>query len=158
MIQGYFAELGTFSTGLASSAINAATGKEPPAKNLEQMPFFKAFLTNPNTSKAATDYYEISSNAQEAVNAFNRMKKEGRVEEAKEFISKEENKKLIAAAPALRKIQDQMSAIRAQMKVIERNERIDPETRRQKINELMGVYDRIARQGYKVAETAKIER
>jgi hypothetical protein len=158
LIQGYFAELGTFSTGMASSAINAATGKEPPAKNLEQMPFFKAFLTNPNTSKAATDYYEISSNAQEAVNAFNRMKKEGRVEEAKEFISKEENKKLIAAAPALRKIQDQMSAIRAQMKVIERNERIDPETRRQKINELMGVYDRIARQGYKVAEAAGIER
>jgi hypothetical protein len=158
LIQGYFAELGTFSTGLASSAINAATGKEPPAKNLEQMPFFKAFLTNPNTSKAATDYYEISSNAQEAVNAFNRMKKEGRIEEAKEFISKEENKKLIAAAPALRKIQDQMSAIRSQMKVIERNERLDPETRRQKINELMGVYDKIARQGYKVAEAAGIER
>jgi hypothetical protein len=158
LIQGYFAELGTFSTGMASAAINAATGKEPPAKNLEQMPFFKAFLTNPNTSKAATDYYEISSNAQEAVNAFNRMKKEGRIEEAKEFISKEENKKLIAAAPALRKIQDQMSAIRAQMNVIERNERLDPETRRQKINELMGVYDRVARQGYKVAEAAKIER
>lgn len=158
LIQGYFAELGTFSTGMASAAINAATGKEPPAKNLEQMPFFKAFLTNPNTSKAATDYYEISSNAQEAVNAFNRMKKEGRIEEAKEFISKEENKKLIAAAPALRKIQDQMSAIRAQMNVIERNERLDPETRRQKINELMGVYDRVARQGYKVAEAAGIER
>jgi len=158
LIQGYFAELGTFSTGLASSAINAATGKEPPTKNLEQQPFFKAFLTNPNTSKAATDYYEISSNAQEAVNAFNRMKKEGRIEEAKEFISKEENKKLIAAAPALRKIQDQMSAIRSQMNVIERNERLDPETRRQKINELMGVYDKIARQGYKVAEAAGIER
>jgi len=158
LIQGYFAELGTFSTGMASAAINAATGKEPPAKNLEQMPFFKAFLTNPNTSKAATDYYEISSNAQEAVNAFNRMKKEGRIEEAKEFISKEENKKLIAAAPALRKIQDQMAAIRSQINVIERNERIDPETRRQKINELMGIYDRVARQGYKVAEAAGIER
>jgi hypothetical protein len=158
LIQGYFAELGTFSTGMASAAINAATGKEPPAKNLEQQPFFKAFLTNPNTSKAASDYYEISSNAQEAVNAFNRMKKEGRIEEAKEFISKEENKKLITAAPALRKIQDQMSAIRSQINVIERNEKIDPETRRQKINELMGVYDKIARQGYKVLEAVGIER
>ena len=158
LIQGYFAELGTFSTGLASSAINAATGKEPPAKNLEQMPFFKAFLTNPNTSKAATDYYEISNNAQEAVNAFNRMKKEGRVEEAKEFVSKEENKKLMAAAPSLRKIQDQMSAIRTQINVIERNEKIDPETRRQRINQLMTTYDKVARQGYKVLEAAGIER
>ena len=158
LIQGYFAELGTFSTGLASSAINAATGKEPPAKNLEQMPFFKAFLTNPNTSKAATDYYEISNNAQEAVNAFNRMKKEGRIEEAKEFVSKEENKKLMTAAPSLRKIQDQMSAIRTQINVIERNEKIDPETRRQRINQLMTTYDKIARQGYKVLEAAGIER
>ena len=158
LIQGYLAELGTFSTGLASSAINAATGKEPPAKNLEQMPFFKAFLTNPNTSKAATDYYEISNNAQEAVNAFNRMKKEGRIEEAKEFVSKEENKKLMTAAPSLRKIQDQMSAIRTQINVIERNERIDPETRRQRINQLMTTYDKVARQGYKVLEAAGIER
>ena len=158
LIQGYFAELGTFSTGLASSAINAATGKEPPAKNLEQMPFFKAFLTNPNTSKAATDYYEISNNAQEAVNAFNRMKKEGRIEEAKEFVSKEENKKLMAAAPSLRKIQDQMSTIRTQINVIERNEKIDPETRRQRINQLMTTYDKVARQGYKVLEAAGIER
>jgi hypothetical protein len=158
LIQGYFAELGTFSTGLASSAINAATGKEPPAKNLEQMPFFKAFLTNSNTSKAATDYYEISNNAQEAVNAFNRMKKEGRIEEAKEFVSKEENKKLMAAAPSLRKIQDQMSTIRTQINVIERNEKIDPETRRQRINQLMTTYDKVARQGYKVLEAAGIER
>jgi hypothetical protein len=158
LIQGYFAELGTFSTGLASSAINAATGKESPAKNLEQMPFFKAFLTNPNTSKAATDYYEISNNAQEAVNAFNRMKKEGRIEEAKEFVSKEENKKLMAAAPSLRKIQDQMSTIRTQINVIERNEKIDPETRRQRINQLMTTYDKVARQGYKVLEAAGIER
>jgi hypothetical protein len=158
LIQGYTAELGTFTTGIASAAVNAATGKEPPTKNLEQQPFFRSFLTNPNTSKAATDFYEINHTAQETVNAFNRMKKEGRVEAIQEFMADEERVKLMKAAPALRKIQDQMANIRRQVNIIKNNEKLDPEVRRDRINELMGVYDRIARQGYKVLEAAGIER
>ena len=158
LIQGYTAELGTFTTGIASAAVNAATGKEPPAKNLEQQPFFRSFLTNPNTSKAATDFYEISNTAQETVNAFNRMKKEGRVEAIQEFMADEEKVKLMKAAPALRKIQDQMANIRRQVNIIKNNEKLDPEVRRDRINELMTVYDKVARQGYKVLESAKIER
>jgi hypothetical protein len=115
-------------------------------------------LTNPNTSKAATDFYEINYTAQETVNAFNRMKKEGRVEAVQEFMADEERVKLMKAAPALRKIQDQMANIRRQVNIIKNNEKLDPEVRRDRINELMGVYDRIARQGYKVAEAAGIER
>lgn len=158
LIQGYTAELGTFTTGIASAAVNAATGKEPPAKNLEQQPFFRAFLTNPNTSKAASDFYEISSTAQETVNAFNRAKKEGRVEAIQEIMSDEERKKLLAVAPSLRKIQDQMANVRRQINVIRNNEKLDPEVRRDRINELMLTYDKIARQGYKVLEAAGIER
>jgi Large polyvalent protein associated domain 38 len=158
LIGGYTAELGTFTTGIASAAVNAATGKEPPAKNLEQQPFFRAFLTNPNTSKAASDFYEISNTAQETVNAFNRMKKEGRVEAIQEFMTDEEKVKLMKAAPALRKVQEQMANIRRQINIIKNNEKLDPEVRRDRINELMTVYDKVARQGYKVVEAAKIER
>lgn len=158
LIQGYTAELGTFTTGIASSAINAATGKEPPAKNLEQQPFFRSFLTNPNTSKAASDFYEISSTAQETVNAFNRAKKEGRVEVLQEMMSDEEQKKLLKVAPSLRKIQDQMATVRRQINVIRNNEKLDPEVRRDRINQLMLTYDQIARRGYKVLEAAGIER
>jgi len=158
LIQGYTAELGTFTTGIASSAINAATGKELPAKNLEQQPFFRAFLTNPNTSKAASDFYEISNAAQETVNAFNRAKKEGRVEALQEMMSDEEKKKLLKVAPSLRKIQDQMANVRRQINIIKNNEKLDPEVRRDRINELTVTYDKIARQGYKVLEAAGIER
>jgi hypothetical protein len=115
-------------------------------------------LTNPNTSKAASDFYEISSAAQETVNAFNRMKKEGRVEAIQEFMTDEEKVKLMKAAPALRKVQEQMANIRRQINVIRNNEKLDPEVRRDRINELMTVYDRVARQGYKVVEAAKIQR
>jgi hypothetical protein len=158
LIQGYMAELGTFTAGTASSAINAATGKEPPTKNLEQEPFFKSFLTNPNTSKAATDYYEIAHNAQETVNAFNRLKKEGRIEEAQVMIQDEEKKKLMAAAPALRRVQEQMAKIRANMNFIEQNQKMDPDARRDEINRLQLMYDRVARQGVALADQLQIPR
>lgn len=158
LIQGYMAELGTFTTGTASAAIAAATGKESPAKNIEQMPFFKSFMTNPNTSKAATDFYDIMHNAQETVNAFNRMKKEGRVQEAKEFMDSEEKRKLVAIAPTMRKIQDNMAKIRARVNQIEASKGMDPETKRVQINKLMDMYDKVAQQGYRISEKAGISR
>jgi hypothetical protein len=158
LIRGYTAELGTFATGVASTMITEATGKEAPAKNLENQTFFRAFLTDPNTSKAATDFYDIMKNSQEAVNSFNRLKKEGKIEEAEVFISDEERQKLIAVAPALRRIQDQMGKIRARINQIKSDYDRDPEERREEINRLQTMYDQVARQGYTVLEGAGIER
>jgi hypothetical protein len=158
LIQGYTAELGATSANIASGLINAATGKEPPDKNLEQQPFFKSFLTNPNTSKAASDYYDLAHNAQEAVNYVNRLKKEGRIEEAKEYMSDEERKKLIAAAPAYRRVGEQMAKVRAEINRIKADSNRTGQSKQEEINRLQAVYDRIARQGYKVAEAAQISR
>jgi hypothetical protein len=158
LVQGYTAELGATSINIASGLINAATGKEPPDKNLEQQPFFKAFLTNPNTSKAASDYYDLAQNAQEAVNYVNRLKKEGRIEEAKEYLSDEKRQKLISAAPAYRRIGEQMSKVRAEINRVKNDVNRTPQAKLEEINRLQMVYDRVARQGYKVAETAGISR
>jgi hypothetical protein len=158
LIQGYTAELGVTSANIASGLINAANGKEPPDKNLEQQPFFKSFLTNPNTSKAASDYYDLAHNAQEAVNYVNRLKKEGRIEEAKEYMSSEEHKKLVAAAPAYRRVGEQMAKVRAEINRIKADTNRTGAAKQEEINRLQIVYDRIARQGYKVAEAAGIER
>jgi len=157
IIQGYTAQAGTFFAGVASDAISMAQGKEPPSKNIEESTFFNSFLTNPNTSRAATEYYELSANAREAANFVNRAKKQGRTEEIKEFLADPENKKLVQAAPALRTIQDQMSKIRNQMEVV-KNQKGDPEARREKINQLQESYDRMAQNGRKVADKLGIER
>ena len=156
LIQGYSAQAGTFFANAASDVVNVAQGKVPPSKNIEDAAFFKSFLTNPNTSKAATDYYELSANAREAANFVNRAKKQGRIEDVKEFLADPENKKLIAAEPTLRKIQDQMSKIRNQMEYI-RNQKGDPEVRREKINQLQESYDRMARNGKVVADKLGIK-
>ena len=158
LIQGYLAELGTFTTGIASTIVAEAQGKVPPNKNIEEQPFFKAFMTNPNTSHAATDFYEISHSAQETVNAFNRLKTRGEGEAAREFVSDEEKRKLIAVAPVLRGIQNNMALVRKQVNVIKESQTMDPEEKRLRINQLMERYDQIAQKGYQVLERAGIER
>ena len=152
------AELGTFTTGMASDAIYAAQGKTKPARNVEEMPFNKAFMTNPNTSKAVADFYELEHNAQETVTYMNRLKSTGRTEEAKAYSSDEQNKKQMTAAPVLRNIGMQMTELRKAMTYYTNNQTIDPEVRRIKLNELEAKYHQVATQGYKIAELAGINR
>jgi hypothetical protein len=158
LIQGYMAELGTFTTGMASDAILSAQGRTKPARNIEELPFNKAFMTNPNTSKAVADFYELTHNAQEAVTYMNRLKATGQVEEAKAFSSDEQNKKLMSAAPVLRNIGTQMTELRKAMNYYTNKQDMDPEERRIKINQLAAKYDQVAAQGYKVAQSAGINR
>jgi hypothetical protein len=86
------------------------------------------------------------------------MKKEGRIQEAKEFLSDEDKRKLMAVAPAMRKVQDNMSKIRARINQIEASKGMDPETKRVQITKLMEMYDKTARQGYAITEKAGIGR
>jgi hypothetical protein len=158
LIQAYTAELGTFTAGMASQAMDAARGKTTPAKNIEELPFNKAFMTNPNTSKAVADFFELEHNAQEAVTQVNRLKATGRVDEVKEFLSDEQNKKQIAAAQVLRGIGTQMTALRKAMTYYTNNQNMDPEERRIKINQLEAKYHQVAEQGYKVSDVVGINR
>jgi hypothetical protein len=158
LIQGYTAELGTFSNGIASSAIMSAEGKEAPTKNAEEMEGLKSFMTNPNSSKAVADFYELDHNANELYTEFNNLKKAGQGKQAQEFLENEENKKQYIAAPALRKIQSQMTNIHAQINMIQNNQKLDPEERRIRVNQLEQNLDKVARQGYKIADSLGLNR
>jgi hypothetical protein len=158
LIQGYTAELGAFSMNMASSAIDVATGKERTAKNIEEMPFMKSFMTNPKSSKAIADFYDLAHTAQETVNEFNNYKKFGESEKIKELMADEQNRKLISAAPILRGIQGQMTALRVQMKMIDKNQNMDPEIRKERLNNLQQTYEKLALQGDNIAKAMKIEK
>jgi hypothetical protein len=158
LIQGYFAELGTISNQVVSRAISEAEGKPMPAMNIEEMPFFKTFMTNPNSSKAVADFYELDHNAGELYTEFNALKKAGQGAQAKELLSDEQNRKMIAAAPTLRRIQTQMTNIHAAINQVQANQNKTPEQRRDEINKLEKQLDAVARQGYQVAKSAGIER
>jgi len=158
LIQAYTAELGTFSNSMASSALEAAEGKTAPSKNLEELPGFKAFMTNPNSSKAVADFYDLDHKATELYTEFNTLKKTGQGAEAKSLLEDEQQKRLIQVAPILRKIQTQMTNIHAQINMVQNNQRMSPDERRDRINQLEQNLDKVARQGYKVAQSAGIDR
>ena len=154
LTQGYVAELGTFTTGLVSSVIDQAKGIVRPEKNIEKYPVLKAFMTDPNSSKAIADFYDLEHKASQVVTAFNEMKATGNVEKVKDLLSDEEKKKLLSIEPSLRKVGESMTAIRRQITYYKDNQSIDPEERRVMINNLERQYDQVASTSKKIAQSA----
>jgi hypothetical protein len=158
LIQGYMAELGTFTTGMADKVVYAAEGKTPPATNLAKDPFFKSFLTDPNADKAVSDFYQLEQNANQVAQEFTQLKAQGRAEDIQSFIQDKEKMQQIGAAPALRRIGQSMTAIKKQINFVRENQAMSPEARRDEINRLTAQYNRVAEQGVKLASSIGLPR
>jgi hypothetical protein len=157
LTKGYFAELGAFFNELSGAVINAATGKEPTPKNVDNA-FSKAFLTDPSVNKAISDFYDIERSAQETANLFNDMKKQGRGEDLRALLADPEKRMQVGISPTLNRIQKNMSDINAAIRIIDRNQSIPPQERRAKINELQGILGKLAEKGNEVAGIAGLTR
>ena len=156
LVQGYFAEAGTFMFTLADELVYALNGKQGAARNLEKQPFFKAFMTDPNADKAVSNFFDIQQTANRTAQGFNELKNSGRLDEAREFVEDEEKRMLIASAPALRKVGETMTKIRRQIEIVKADESRTPEERRELINKLTAQYNIVARQGVRAADTLGI--
>jgi hypothetical protein len=156
LVQGYFAEAGTFMFGLADQLVYTAKGTEAAAKNLEKQPFFKAFMTDPNADKAVANFYDIQQTANRTAQGFNELKNSGRLEEAREMVEDEEKKMLIASAPTLRKFSENMTKVRRQIEIVKNDQSKTPEERRELVNKLTAQYNIIAQQGVRAADTLGI--
>jgi len=156
LVQGYFAEAGTFMFGLADQLVYTLQGTEGAAKNLEKQPFFKAFMTDPNADKAVANFFDIQQTANRTAQGFNELKNSGRLEEAREMVEDEEKKMLIASAPTLRKFSENMSKVRRQIEIVKNDQSRTPEERRELVNKLTAQYNIIAQQGVKAANTLGI--
>jgi hypothetical protein len=156
LMQGYFAEAGTFTFTLADQLVTTVQGKEPTSKNLAKQPFFKSFLTDPNSNKAVADFYQIEQTANQVAQEFSTMAKTGLGKEASELMQDEDKRKLMASAPALRRVATSMTAIRKAIEATNNNQNIPPDDRREMVNKLTAQYNRVAEQGVKLANTLGI--
>jgi hypothetical protein len=157
-LKGTFAEMGTFGLELADSLILAGTGQDKTPKNFENMPFMRSFLTDPQVSKAVSDFYDLEKSATETANLFTRYKNEGRGEELQALVSDKEKLAQVQAAPVLRKLAQEMTKINKAINTIDNNKNIPPQERRDRINELQRVLATVAQQGYQVAGIAGLPR
>jgi hypothetical protein len=153
LTQGFMAELGITGMALASQAVLAAEGKTSPDTNLEKLPFFKAFMTDPNADKAVSDFYKIEQNAVKVHTEFQKMLKSGMGQEAIEYLKEGNNQKIIAYEPSLIKMSKQLGTIRAAINVTTNNQSMSPEDRRLQINNLKKVYNNVADAYAKVAKS-----
>ena len=151
LTKGYFAEFGNFFNELSDAVIAVGSGKERTEKNLENLPFFKSFMADPQADKAVSNFYEIQNTANEVANSFARKKKEGRVEELQSMIANPENRQLIVSAPALRKIGEVMTTINTKIGIIDRDQSKSPAERRKMINELELKRNEVANRGVEIA-------
>jgi len=156
LMQGYFAEAGTFAFTLSDQLVTTVQGKEPTSKNLAKQPFFKSFLTDPNSNKAVADFYQIEQTANQVAQEFSTMTKTGLGKEAVELMQDEDKRKLMASAPALRRVATSMTAIRKAIEATNNNQSIPPDERREMVNKLTAQYNRVAEQGVKLANTLGI--
>ena len=156
LVQGYMAEAGTFTFSLADHLVTTVQGKEPTSKNLAKQPFFKAFLTDQNSNKAVSDFYQIEQTANQVAQEFSTMSKSGLGKEAVELMEDEDKRKLMASAPALRRVATSMTAIRKAIEATNNNQSIPPDERREMVNKLTAQYNRVAEQGVKLANTLGI--
>ena len=156
LAQGYFAEAGTFTFTLADQLVTTLQGKEPTSKNLAKQPFFKAFLTDANANKAVSDFYQIEQAANQVAQEFSTMTKTGLSKEAVEIMQDPDKRKLMASAPALRRVATSMTAIRKAIEATNNNQSIPPDERREMVNKLTTQYNRVAEQGVKLANTLGI--
>jgi hypothetical protein len=156
LVQGYMAEAGTFTFTLADHLVTTVQGKEPTSKNLAKQPFFKAFLTDQNSNKAVSDFYQIEQTANQVAQEFSTMTKSGLGKEAVELMQDEDKRKLMASAPALRRVATSMTTIRKAIEATNNNQSIPPDERREMVNKLTAQYNRVAEQGVKLANTLGI--
>jgi hypothetical protein len=151
LTKGYFAEFGNFFNELADAVLAVGSGKERTAKDLEDMPFFKSFMADPQADKAVSTFYDHQKTATEVANLFSKMKNEGRAEELQKLIADPEKRQMIVAAPAMKKISDVMSTINKQIGIIDRDQSKSPAERRQLINELEQRRNEVANRGVEIA-------
>ena len=149
LIQAYTAELGTFTTGLVDGVVRTVEGKSTPETPLEKMPFFKAFMTDPNADRAVGVFYDLTHNSKEVADAFNKLVREGHSKEAQEYIQ-EHRKEYVLHSP-LEKIGREMAKIKKVITMIKENESISPEERRARIDHLTSVYNKMAENGVAIA-------
>jgi len=156
LIQGYFAEWGTFSTFLMDKAIHAGSDETPMDKNLAQQPFFKSFITDPTRDKVVGDFYELYRTANEVSAAVKDYKSAGAYDSIKELYADEDKVKLLRAAPALNRIADNMGKINKQIRLIQNTQSIPPDERLERVNALEGQLARVARQHLQLSKSLGI--
>lgn len=115
LIKGMLGTTGGFGIMLTNAVAHAGSNVPAPEKSFQDavasIPGASAFVMRENGNAMKNDYYELRDEVDKTVNGFNRLVKQGKTEEAKEFY--EERQDLFKVKTQVNNIDNQLTKIRA---------------------------------------------
>ncbi|MFZ9645796.1 MAG: LPD38 domain-containing protein, partial [Fluviibacter sp.] len=122
LIRGYTSSVGSVLTLATNDAIAAASGRPRPDRSwqdtINSIPNMGNFVTKEFGTGDKTDFYELAGEVEKVNSTVNRLTKQGRVEDVKEYLGDEENKRLYAMKSQVSAIQNNLAKVRAQKNMI----------------------------------------
>jgi hypothetical protein len=152
-LRAYTGAIGMYILGAADAGVRTAMGYAPePSKKVYDLPVVTRFWEDPNPrhTKYADQLYEMMDEANAIASTVNRFTRERRFEEAADM--RMANKDKLAVRVRLNRIGTQVRNVNNQIRLIQLDERMDPDMKRQRIDGLVDRKNRITREVARYAD------
>lgn len=134
LVRGYLGVAPLVAFSAANSLFAPATKGEAPEARASDMPFFGSMFQKRYGGADADSMYRMAKEAEEARNTFNRMRKAGRQEEAKEFLA--DHRAEIASAPAAGQYRQLIGRINLDIERVQNRTDMTAQQKRARLTEL----------------------
>jgi hypothetical protein len=129
------AYLGT-TGGVLLSVTDAVADPNRMGKPIGRMPLLSTFINDPSGRGYKSEFYTFREDVDRVVESVNMFKREGRIEELKEYLT-EDKMKLYAMKGIVGKVEDYLSVLRRHRNIIANDPDMSGEEKRAKVDEII---------------------
>jgi hypothetical protein len=151
IVRGYFGTVGMYVLGITDTLLtrNIVDFPDNPEKQIDEMPVLKSFMRGSGPAKNTkyiNSFYEMVKEANQLQSAIRELQRQGEWDRALQMRNEELDK--LKARPALNKRRAALSKINKRIRQIHYSDTMTPELKRQNIDRLLDIRNRIAQGGY----------
>ena len=144
IVRGYFSWLGTFVVG-GADMLSRAASNEPTRPTMDYLKFATQGIgqeVGSGGSRYITQMYDQANELEQAHATWNHLKREGRIEEAREYMAEHADE--LKRYKPLAKVKEMESKLNERIRAIERSN-IDPDQKKTQIDNVKKMKDQVAR-------------
>jgi len=133
LVRGYFGGLGQVGLDIASQPFSQNKKAEEPQGSAADVPVVRGFVARfPGQPESIERFYKAYGEAQEKKNTYDALRRERKLDEAKQY--RQDNRDAIAAAASLERVARNLATLRKQADLIKASTTITPEAKRIRID------------------------
>ena len=138
--KGYTGTMGMYAVEILDMILDLNNDSPKVSKRVEQMPFIKRFMLDPEARGTVTAFYELKNSVDEATRTINLLEKSMNYKDMGEYMT--DNMRLLATKDYIQDIEKQMKELRDMRNMI-RNSQMDGDTKRDMILEITKMENKI---------------